>query len=96
MDSTNAIKRRLESLRAEIDYHNRLYYQEDAPQITDAEYDLLFLELKGLEADHPELVTPDSPTQRVGAPPVETFLLWNIRFHAQPGQWIFRGRCAGI
>ena len=73
MDNLNAAKRRIDSLRAEIDYHNRRYYQEDSPEITDAEYDLLFMELKALEADHPELVTPDSPTQRVGAPPVETF-----------------------
>ncbi len=67
------IKRRIETLRQEIERHNRLYYQEDAPEITDAEYDRLFNELKELEAAHPDLITPDSPTQRVGAKPAEKF-----------------------
>ncbi len=49
-----------------IEEHNRRYYVDDAPTISDAEYDALFRELQALEADHPELVTPDSPTQRVG------------------------------
>jgi DNA ligase (NAD+) len=56
-------------LRAEIERHNRLYYVEDAPEITDAEYDRLFRELQALEAEHAELATPDSPTQRVGGVP---------------------------
>ncbi len=60
---------RAQALRAEIERHNRLYYVEDAPEITDAEYDRLFRELQGLEASHPELLTPDSPTQRVGGAP---------------------------
>lgn len=55
-------------LRQEIERHNRLYYQRDAPEISDSEYDALFAELKQIEADHPELATTDSPTQRVGAP----------------------------
>ncbi|MBW1709310.1 MAG: NAD-dependent DNA ligase LigA [Deltaproteobacteria bacterium] len=67
------IKSRIETLRQEINRHNRLYYQEDAPEISDAEYDRLFHELKELEAAHPELITPESPTQRVGAEPVEKF-----------------------
>jgi DNA ligase (NAD+) len=62
---------RAAALRAEIERHNRLYYVEDAPEITDAEYDRLFRELQDLEAAHPELVTPDSPTQRVGGAPRE-------------------------
>lgn len=60
-------------LRRELERHNRLYYVEDAPEITDAEYDRLFAELQQLEAEHPELATPDSPTQRVGAAPLPEF-----------------------
>ena len=59
---------RAAELRAELLRHDHLYYVEARPQLTDAEYDGLFLELKALEAEHPELVRPDSPTQRVGAP----------------------------
>jgi DNA ligase (NAD+) len=64
---------RAEALRSEIERHNRLYYLQDAPEITDAEYDRLLRELMDLEARHPELRTPDSPTQRVGAPPLAAF-----------------------
>ncbi len=64
---------RAEALRREIERHNRLYYLEDAPEITDAEYDRLLRELMDLEARHPELLAPDSPTQRVGAPPLAAF-----------------------
>jgi len=60
---------RVRRLRAEIERHNRLYYVEDAPEITDAEYDRLFRELEALEQQHPELASPDSPTQRVGGAP---------------------------
>lgn len=60
-------------LRAELERHNRLYYQHDAPEISDSEYDALFRELLDLENAHPKLRTPDSPTQRVGSPPVEGF-----------------------
>ncbi len=60
-------------LRAEIEHHNRLYYAQDAPEISDADYDALFRRLQELEAAHPELLTPDSPTQRVGAAPAERF-----------------------
>ncbi|MBK7875946.1 MAG: NAD-dependent DNA ligase LigA [Planctomycetes bacterium] len=59
---------RIDELRAAIRRHDRLYYVEGRPEVSDAEYDRLFRELKALEAAHPELVTPDSPTQRVGAP----------------------------
>src|SRR5689334_4907955 len=59
---------RAEELRRELLRHDRLYYVDAAPEITDAEYDALFRELAELEKAHPELVVPDSPTQRVGAP----------------------------
>jgi DNA ligase (NAD+) len=64
-------RERVERLRAEIERHNRLYYEADAPEITDAEYDRLFRELEQLEREHPELATPDSPTQRVGGAPAK-------------------------
>ena len=64
---------RAAELRRQVERHNRLYYNEDAPEISDAEYDGLFRELVQLEADHPELATPDSPTQRVGSAPSEGF-----------------------
>ncbi len=60
-------------LRQEIERHNQAYYQKDAPIITDAEYDALFRELQALESAHPELLTPDSPTQRVGSRPLSAF-----------------------
>ena len=65
---------RVEQLRREINYHSHRYYVLDDPIISDAEYDVLMDELRGLEAEHPELVTPDSPTQRVEPQPVETFV----------------------
>ena len=64
---------RIQQLREEIGRHERLYYVESAPEITDEEYDRLERELKELEAQHPDLVTPDSPTQRVGERPSEHF-----------------------
>jgi DNA ligase (NAD+) len=64
---------RAEELRAELRRHEHLYYVLDAPEITDAEYDALMNELKRIEAAHPELLTPDSPTQRVGGKPAEGF-----------------------
>ena len=67
------VTERAEKLRAEIEHHNYRYYVLDDPEITDAEYDRLFGELVGLETVHPELVTPDSPTQRVGARPLAQF-----------------------
>ena len=65
--------KRIEELRAEIRRHEHLYYVMDAPAISDAEFDKLMKELKALEAEHPELVTPDSPSQRVGGKPAEGF-----------------------
>ncbi|HYL80766.1 MAG TPA: NAD-dependent DNA ligase LigA, partial [Candidatus Acidoferrum sp.] len=64
---------RAEKLRALLHHHSHAYYVLDRPEISDAEYDRLFGELKALEAAHPELVTPDSPTQRVGGPVAEGF-----------------------
>jgi DNA ligase (NAD+) len=58
--------RRAEELRAQLNYHNNKYYVQDNPEISDYEYDMLLRELEEIEAAHPELVTPDSPTQRVG------------------------------
>jgi DNA ligase (NAD+) len=68
-----AAARRIRSLTEELRRHARLYYQEDAPEISDAEYDRLFAELTKLEAAHPELASPDSPTRRVGMPPAAGF-----------------------
>jgi DNA ligase (NAD+) len=67
------IKKEAARLRLEIERYNRLYYLEDRPEISDAEYDKLFDLLVELEKEHPELITPDSPTQRVGAAPSEKF-----------------------
>ena len=60
-------------LRRELEYHNKLYYVDDAPVISDYEYDMLMQRLEALEAEHPELVTPDSPTQRVGGQALSKF-----------------------
>ena len=64
---------RIEDLRTLILYHNRRYYQLDDPEISDAEYDGLMRELQTLEAQYPDLAAPDSPTMRVGAPPLDKF-----------------------
>lgn len=64
---------RAQALRDEIHRHNYLYYVLDQPEVSDAEYDRLFDELTSLEKQYPQLVTPDSPTQRVGAPPLDAF-----------------------
>ena len=65
---------RIAQLRAEIEQHNYRYYALDDPSISDAEFDRLFRELQTLEAQHPELLTADSPTQRVGVTPVKSFV----------------------
>jgi DNA ligase (NAD+) len=64
---------RIEELRRLVEYHNYRYYVLDQPEISDEEYDALFRELQQLEAQFPDLITPDSPTQRVGAPPLSAF-----------------------
>jgi len=68
-----SIEKRIEELREEIRRHERLYYLEDNPEISDREYDQLIEQLTRLEAEHPELLTADSPTQRVGGRPAEGF-----------------------
>ncbi|HSG98793.1 MAG TPA: NAD-dependent DNA ligase LigA, partial [candidate division Zixibacteria bacterium] len=68
-----AAQERHEFLKAEVERHNRLYYVEDKPEISDAEYDRLYDELVELEKTYPSLVTPDSPSQRVGAAPSAKF-----------------------
>ena len=64
---------RIEQLRAEINHHNRLYYLDAKPEVSDQQFDALLRELQELEAKHPELITPDSPTQKVGGAPLEGF-----------------------
>ena len=68
---STSVPDQLKSLRDEIRHHDQKYYVDAAPEITDLEYDRLMDQLKALEAEHPELVTPDSPTQRVGEDPVD-------------------------
>src|ERR1043165_8046592 len=67
------VQKRLDELREEVNHHLYRYHVLDEPEISDAEYDRLYDELKALEEEHPDLITPDSPTQRVGAPPSERF-----------------------
>ena len=67
------LKQELEKLRSEINYHNYLYNTLDQPEISDDDYDQLFIRLKAIEADHPDWVSPDSPTQRSGAKPLDRF-----------------------
>ena len=73
MAGLDEVKKRIEQLRAEINRHNYRYYVLDSPEISDAEYDELMRDLKQLEEQYPQFLTPDSPTQRVGAAPVEAF-----------------------
>ncbi len=75
------VREKVAKLRELINYHNYRYYVLDSPEISDAEYDELMRELKQLEEMYPELITPDSPTQRVGAAPVEAF---GVVEHPQP------------
>jgi len=73
MKLMNHVEKEIEILRESIRYHNHRYYVLDDPEISDAEYDRLFRRLLELEDQHPELATPESPTQKVGAAPLETF-----------------------
>src|SRR5579864_108283 len=66
--------RELDELRERLRHHEHLYYVQDAPEISDAEYDRMMRELKELETQYPDLVTADSPTQRVGGKPREGFV----------------------
>ena len=72
--ATKGVEAKIEALREEIRHHEYRYYVLDDPEISDAEFDRMMNELKKLEAAHPELVTPDSPTQRVGGKPREGFV----------------------
>ena len=69
----NNVKKRIDELRKELDCHNHKYYVDAKPEISDREFDRLLEELKALEAQHPEFLTPDSPSQRVGGKPIEGF-----------------------
>ncbi|MFC1938563.1 NAD-dependent DNA ligase LigA [Chloroflexota bacterium] len=73
MTDLDRIQKRIDELRAQLNHHNYRYYVLDSPEVSDAEYDRLIRELGKLEADYPQFLTPDSPTQRVGAAPVEVF-----------------------
>ncbi len=70
----SSVNQRIEQLRSEINLHNHRYYVLDEPSIPDAEYDRLLRELQQLEAEHPQLISADSPTQRVGATPLSQFV----------------------
>jgi DNA ligase (NAD+) len=70
---TEKLHTRYEDLRSQINFHNHRYHVLDAPVISDAEYDRLLNEIKGIESAHPEWITPDSPTQRAGARPADKF-----------------------
>jgi DNA ligase (NAD+) len=69
----SAIEQRISELRETLNYHSYKYHVEDNPEISDFEYDALLRELKKLEEERPDLITPDSPTQRVGGKPLEGF-----------------------
>ena len=71
--STATASERVAELRRRLDHHNHRYYVLDDPEVSDSEYDTLLNELRDLEAEHPELRTPDSPTQRVGGKPLDKF-----------------------
>ncbi len=68
-----AVQKQVDELRAELEHHEHLYYVLDNPALTDGQYDVLMHRLKALEAEHPELITPESPTQRVGGKPADGF-----------------------
>ncbi|HUU55465.1 MAG TPA: NAD-dependent DNA ligase LigA [Armatimonadota bacterium] len=72
-EAPESVRTRVAELRRQLSYHNYRYYVLDSPQISDAEYDALFRQLQELEEQYPDLITPDSPTQRVGAAPLDEF-----------------------
>ena len=73
MMRNNDVKKQIQQLREDINRHNQNYYQYDAPQIPDADYDALMRELQALETENPSLISEDSPTQRVGSAPLDSF-----------------------
>ncbi len=81
MAEIDKVKQRIVQLRDQLNYHSHRYYVLDSPEISDSEYDTLLQELKKLEEAHPELVTADSPTQRVGGEPIAAFGIVN---HPRP------------
>lgn len=81
MADSDAVKARVEKLREQLNYHNYRYYVLDSPVVSDSDYDALMRELKQIEGQNPELITLDSPTQRVGAPPLAEF---GVVEHPQP------------
>jgi DNA ligase (NAD+) len=81
MAEIDSVQGRIAQLRDQLNYHSRRYYTLDSPEISDSEYDVLMQELKKLEVAHPELITADSPTQRVGAEPIAAFGIVN---HPRP------------
>src|SRR5262245_14660672 len=78
---SKSIRDQIEDLRRQIERHNYLYYVEAAPEISDLEFDKLLKQLEELEKSHPDFITPDSPTQRVGETPIAGFV--QVR-HAVP------------
>ena len=73
MSDLTDIQNKIDELRQKLNHHNYRYYVLDSPEISDAEYDSLMQELRKLEEQYPQFLTPDSPTQRVGAAPIEAF-----------------------
>ena len=73
INKIEGIEERLATLRASLSYHAKCYYTLDDPEISDYEYDMMYAELLRLEAEHPELFDPDSPSQRVGGAALEKF-----------------------
>ena len=97
MAKHSAAAKEIERLRDEIRRHEYLYYALDQPEISDTAFDRLMEQLKKLEAEHPELVTPDSPTKRVGGEPREGFQTGPAQnADGQPGQRVFVRGAAGI
>jgi DNA ligase (NAD+) len=74
MSAAKDVQRKIDALRDKIRHHEHRYYVLDDPEISDADFDRLVNELKALESEHPELITPDSPTQRVGGKPRKGFV----------------------
>ena len=94
---STAPKAEIDRLREQIRHHDRKYYVEAAPEISDREYDRLIDRLKKLEAGHPELVTPDSPTQRIGDQPVSRAAAVRAsRADAVDRQYLQRRRAAQV
>ena len=100
MSSATEVSTRAEELRRQLEYHGHRYYVLDDPDISDPEYDALLNELRDIEAEHPELLTPDSPTQRIGGQPLDKFeevphlqpmlSLANARNEEELAAWVVR------